>query len=219
MSARRLVLWRHGQTLWNADNRHQGQIDIPLNEVGREQARHAAQTLVAMKPTHVIASDLERALETGQILADLAGIQLSIDERLRETFAGEWQGMTRDEIVAQYPQDYAAWGGDSEIRPGGGETRWEVSERVVAAIQDALVNIPAGGTLVVASHGGALRSALGRLLGLAPEQWTILGVLANAQWSVLSELDENMPKLPDLKWRLQEYNAGSLPEPAIGDDK
>ncbi len=219
MSARRLVLWRHGQTLWNADNRHQGQIDIPLNEVGREQARHAAQTLVAMKPTHVIASDLERALETGQILADLAGIKLSTDERLRETFAGEWQGMTRDEIVAKYPEDYAAWGGDSEIRPGGGETRWEVSQRVVAAIEDALLNIPDGGTLVVASHGGALRSALGRLLGLDPRQWTILGVLANAQWSVLSELDENMPKLPDLKWRLQEYNAGSLPEPAIGDDK
>lgn len=219
MSARRLVLWRHGQTLWNAENRHQGQIDIPLNDVGREQARHAAQTLLAMKPTHVIASDLERALETGQILADLAGVSLSTDERLRETFAGEWQGMTRDEIVAKFPADYAAWGGDSEIRPGGGETRWEVSQRVVAAIEDALLNIPAGGTLVVASHGGALRSALGRLLGLDPRQWTILGVLANAQWSVLSELDENMPKLPDLKWRLQEYNAGSLPEPAIGDDK
>jgi probable phosphoglycerate mutase len=205
--------------LWNAENRHQGQIDIPLNDVGREQARHAAQTLLAMKPTHVIASDLERALETGQILADLAGVSLSTDERLRETFAGEWQGMTRDEIVAKYPADYAAWGGDSEIRPGGGETRWEVSQRLVAAIEDALLNIPAGGTLVVASHGGALRSALGRLLGLDPRQWTILGVLANAQWSVLSELDENMPKLPDLKWRLQEYNAGSLPEPAIGDDK
>ena len=219
MSARRLVLWRHGQTLWNAENRHQGQIDIPLNDVGREQARHAAQTLLAMKPTHVIASDLERALETGQILADLAGVSFSTDERLRETFAGEWQGMTRDEIVAKYPADYAAWGGDSEIRPGGGETRWEVSQRVVAAIEDALKDIPAGGTLVVASHGGALRSALGRLLGLDPRQWTILGVLANAQWSVLSELDENMPKLPDLKWRLQEYNAGSLPEPAIGDDK
>jgi probable phosphoglycerate mutase len=219
MRARRLVLWRHGQTVWNAESRHQGQIDIPLNDVGREQARHAAQTLLAMKPTHVIASDLERALETGRTLSDLAGIGLTVDERLRETFAGEWQGMTRDEIVAKYPADYAAWGGDSEIRPGGGETRWEVSDRVVAAIESALVNIPAGGTLVVASHGGALRSALGRLLGLDPRQWTILGVLANAQWSVLTELDENMPKLPDLKWRLQEYNAGSLPEPAIGDDK
>ena len=219
MKARRLVLWRHGQTVWNAENRHQGQIDIPLNDVGREQARHAAQTLLAMKPTHVIASDLERALETGRTLSDLAGIGLTVDERLRETFAGEWQGMTRDEIIAAYPADYAAWGGDSEIRPGGGETRWEVSDRVVEAIESALLDIPAGGTLVVASHGGALRSALGRLLGLDPRQWTILGVLANAQWSVLTELDENMPKLPDLKWRLQEYNAGSLPEPAIGDDK
>ena len=69
MSSRRLVLWRHGQTVWNAENRHQGQIDIPLNDVGVEQARHAAQTLLAMKPTHVIASDLSRALETGRALA------------------------------------------------------------------------------------------------------------------------------------------------------
>ena len=218
-NSRRLVLWRHGQTEWNAESRHQGQTDIPLNQVGREQARHAAQTLLAMKPTHVIASDLQRAYETGKTLADLAGINLAVDPDLRETFAGTWQGLTRSEIIATDPEDYAAWGGDSDIRPGGGETRWEVSERVIRAIEKGLADVPPGGTLVVASHGGALRSALGRLLGLAPNQWTILGVLANAQWSVLVELDENMPKLPELKWRLQEYNAGSIPEPAIGDDK
>jgi probable phosphoglycerate mutase len=64
-----------------------------------------------------------------------------------------------------------------------------------------------------------LRAALGQLLALEPTQWTALGVLANAQWSMLIELDEKMPRPAGLKWRLQEYNAGSLPEPAMGDDR
>ena len=219
MSSRRLVLWRHGRTAWNSVNRFQGQEDVPLDDVGREQVRHAAQTLIGMKPTHIIASDLERARDTAQSLAELAGLTVTIDQDLRETFAGTWQGLTRTEIIERFPDDFAAWGGDSNVRPGGGETRLEVADRVTRAIAKGLENIPAGGTLVVASHGGALRAALGRLLALDPSQWTALGVLANAQWSVLVELDENIPRPDGLHWRLQEYNAGSLPEPAMGDDK
>ena len=90
---------------------------------------------------------------------------------------------------------------------------------MIRAIDRALVDVPANGTLVVASHGGALRAGLGRLLGLQPAQWAALGVLANAQWTVLTELDPATPRPAGLEWRLQEYNAGSLPEPAIGDDK
>lgn len=219
MSSRRLVLWRHGRTAWNSVNRFQGQEDVPLDEVGKDQVRRAAQTLIGMKPHHIISSDLERARHTAQALADIAGLTVSVDQDLRETFAGSWQGLTRNEIIERYPADFAAWGGDSNIRPGGGETRLEVADRMTRAIEKGLADIPAGGTLVVASHGGALRAALGRLLALHPSQWTALGVLANAQWSVLVELDENIPRPDGLQWRLQEYNAGSLPEPAIGDDK
>jgi probable phosphoglycerate mutase len=89
---------------------------------------------------------------------------------------------------------------------------------VTSAIERALVQVPSGGTLVVASHGGALRAALGSLLGLEPPQWTALGVLSNAQWSVLVELDGSVPRPAGLQWRLHEYNAGSLPEPAVGGD-
>lgn len=219
MSARRLVLWRHGRTAWNSISRFQGQEDVPLDEVGREQVRRAAQTLVALKPSRIIASDLERARDTAQALADIANLQVSIDPDLRETFAGTWQGLTRNEIIERFPEDFAAWGGDSNVRPGGGETRLEVADRMTRAIAKGLADIPAGATLVVASHGGALRAALGRLLALDPSQWTALGVLSNAQWSVLVELDENIPRPDGLHWRLQEYNAGSLPEPAMGDDK
>ena len=219
MSGRRLVLWRHGRTSWNSINRFQGQEDVPLDEVGRDQVRRAALTLVGLKPARIIASDLERARDTAQSLADLCGLSVHADPDLRETFAGTWQGLTRNEIIERYPEDFAAWGGDSDMRPGGGETRIEVAERVIRGINKGLKDTPTGGTLVVASHGGALRAALGSLMALHPSQWTALGVLANAQWSVLVELDENIPRPEGLHWRLQEYNAGSLPEPAIGDDK
>lgn len=219
MKNRRIVLWRHGRTSWNSINRFQGQEDVPLDEVGLDQVRRAAQTLVGLKPTKIVSSDLERARVTAEALANLVSLPVQVDPALRETFAGVWQGLTRTEIIERYPSEFAAWGGDSDIRPGGGETRLEVADRVITAIDRALVDVPEHGTLVVASHGGALRAGLGRLLGLEPAQWAALGVLANAQWTVLTELDELTPRPSGLNWRLQEYNAGSLPEPAMGDDK
>ncbi len=192
---------------------------MPLDEVGLDQVRRAAQTLVGLKPAKIVSSDLERARVTAESLANLVGLPVELDPDLRETYAGVWQGLTRTEIIERFPTEFAAWGGDSDIRPGGGETRLEVAERVTRAISRALAEVPESGTLVIASHGGALRAALGRLLGLEPAQWAALGVLANAQWSVLTELDELTPRPVGLNWRLQEYNAGSLPEPAMGDDK
>jgi probable phosphoglycerate mutase len=219
VTARKLVLWRHGRTSWNSENRFQGQVDIGLDDVGVDQVRRAAQTLIAMKPTRIVASDLGRAHNTALALAELAGLDVVTDSDLRETFAGTWQGLTRSEIMEQYPGEFAAWGGDSDLRPGGGETRLEVADRMIRGIERHLADVPDGGTLVVASHGGALRAALGRLMGLEPAQWAALGVLSNAQWSVLVELDDSIPRPAGLSWRLQEYNAGSLPEPAIGDDR
>ena len=219
MTARKLVLWRHGRTSWNSINRFQGQEDVPLDEVGFDQVRRAAQTLIGLQPTHIVSSDLVRAADTARALAKLADLEVHLDPDLRETFAGVWQGMTRTELLEQFPEDYVAWAGDSNLRPGGGETRLEVADRVMRGINRALEQVPAGGTLVVASHGGSLRAALGRLLALEPTQWSALGVLANAQWSVLIELDENIPKPEALRWRLSEYNAGSLPEPVLGDDR
>lgn len=218
MSGRRLVLWRHGRTTWNASSRFQGQEDVPLDEVGIEQARRAAQVLAGLRPTHIVASDLSRAHETALALATVVGLPVTTDSALRETYAGQWQGLTRSEIQTRWPEEFAAWGGDSNLRPGGGETRLEVADRVIGAIERALTEVPDDGTLVVASHGGALRAALGRLMGLEPAQWTALGVLSNAQWSVLVELDAAVPRPEGLRWRLHEYNAGSLPEPAVGGD-
>lgn len=220
MTDRRLVFWRHGRTEWNAGRRFQGQTDVPLDATGRRQAAHAASVLSRLDPDRIISSDLSRASETAQALADLAGLPVTTDERLRETFAGEWQGLTRDELESRFGEDLARWSSGSEIRPGGGETRVEVATRMVAAVDSVLEELRSGQTLVIATHGGSARAAIGALLGLPPEYWAVLGVLTNCAWSVLVE----NPPAPSGEhlgpaWRLQEYNAGSLPAVALADDR
>lgn len=213
--ARRIVLWRHGRTAWNAERRFQGQSDIALDDEGRAQAQRAASLLVHLAPSRIISSDLTRAFATAQALADLTGLEVITDQRLRETFAGEWEGLRRPELLATYGDDVARWASDSHARPGGGETRIEVAQRMVEVIDHYVGELPAEGTLVVATHGGSARAAIGALLELPPEQWACLGVLSNCAWSILTENTTDFGPL----WRLQEYNAGSLPTPALADDR
>lgn len=213
--ARRIVFWRHGRTAWNAERRFQGQSDVPLDEVGVAQAEQAARALARLTPARIISSDLVRALRTAQALAELTGIEVVTDPGLRETYAGTWQGLTRDELLARHGEELAAWAAGSNERPGGGETRIEVAERMVSVIRRELASMGTGRTLVIATHGGSARAAIGALIGLPPEHWAALGVLSNCAWSVLEEnAGEHGPP-----WRLQEYNAGSLPTTALADDR
>ncbi|MDA2987585.1 MAG: histidine phosphatase family protein [Actinomycetota bacterium] len=212
---RRIVLWRHGRTAWNAERRFQGQSDIELDDEGRAQAQRAASLLVHLTPSRIISSDLSRAFATAQALADLTDLEVISDERLRETFAGEWEGLRRPELLATYGDTVAQWASDSHARPGGGETRIEVAERMVEAINDYVGELPPQGTLVVATHGGSARAAIGALLELPPQNWACLGVLSNCAWSILTENTTGHGPA----WRLQEYNAGSLPTPALADDR
>ena len=94
----RLVWLRHGRTPWNQEGRFQGQVDIPLDDVGQTQAQRAASYLIHLEPTLIVSSDLQRAVQTAQPLAQLAGIPIAHDERLRETHAGDWQGLTHAEF-------------------------------------------------------------------------------------------------------------------------
>ncbi|WBB59399.1 histidine phosphatase family protein [Streptomyces sp. WMMC500] len=210
MRDRRIVLWRHGQTAWNLEGRFQGQTDIELTEAGVLQARRAARLLAALRPDAMICSDLLRTRATAAELVALTGLEVTYDSALRETYAGVWQGLTHDEIIARHGEQYAAWRRGEPVRRGGGELETEVADRaapVVLAHADKLTDV---GTLVVVSHGGTIRTTIGRLLGIEPRHWEALGGLSNCSWSVLGESVRG--------WRLLEHNAGSLPEPVLGDD-
>lgn len=204
------MLWRHGQTAWNIERRFQGSLDIELTDTGLAQAHRAARLLAGLKPDMIVASDLQRAAATAAELAAVTGLSVSHDAGLRETYAGKWQGLTHEEIIARFGDEYAAWKRGEPVRRGGGELESEVADRAAPVVLESADKLPDGGTLVVASHGGTIRTTIGRLLGLEPRTWEALGGLSNCCWSVLGEGLRG--------WRLLEHNAGSLPEPVLGDD-
>ena len=88
-----LILWRHGQTDYNSQGRIQGQVDVPLNETGRDQARRAAEDIAALGPTRIVSSPLIRARDTAEALASLTGLSVEIDEGLAEKSFGDWEGL------------------------------------------------------------------------------------------------------------------------------
>ena len=207
----RLVIWRHGRTDWNIENRFQGHSDIPLNSVGHYQAEHAAKILEAMGATRIIASDLIRAQQTAEKLSALTGLPVETDARLRETNGGNWEGKTGLENRANDSARFIGWiSGDDGPAGEIGERRSEVALRAEAAAQDALQS--AEGTVVFVTHGGTARCLLGKLLGLNFADWSSLGGLSNAQWSVL-EYSKYLNR-----WTLSEHNAGSIPEPVFGNE-
>ncbi len=174
------------------------------------QARRSARLLASLKPDAIVASDLRRASATAAELAALTGLTVSHDAALRETYAGEWQGLTHDEILEKYGEQYSAWKRGEPVRRGGGELETEVADRAAPVVLEHADRLPRPGTLVVVSHGGTIRTTIGRLLGLNSYDWEGLGGLSNCCWSVLGEGARG--------WRLLEHNAGTLPEPVLGDD-
>jgi broad specificity phosphatase PhoE len=211
VGARKVLVWRHGQTAWNAERRFQGQLDIPLDDLGRVQAARAAALLAGFAPSAIVSSDLVRARETAQALADVTGLPINFDSRLREIDVGVWQGLTFDEVSERFPAEAAAWRGGGDGRRGGGESLVEVGERAVAAVEDALLSLADGGTLVVVTHGAAGRAIVTSMIGLPTPFWRSLGSLANCCWSLLGEGRSGR--------RLFDHNAGSLPEVVVGDDR
>ncbi|MCI3221584.1 histidine phosphatase family protein [Streptomyces sp. NP-1717] len=207
---RRVILWRHGQTSWNLERRFQGTTDIELTADGVAQARRSARLLASLRPDAIVASDLQRVVATAGELASLTGLTVSYDSALRETYAGAWQGLTHEEIVERFGEQYQAWKRGEPVRRGGGELETEVADRAAPVVLRHADKLPDGGTLVVVSHGGTIRTTIGRLLGLEAHHWEGLGGLSNCCWSVLGEGARG--------WRLQEHNAGTLPEPVLGDD-
>lgn len=202
MTLRRLVLWRHGETDYNAGRRMQGQFDAMLTPAGVAQADRAAPVLAAFEPQLLLTSDLSRATDTAAALAAATGLVRGTDKRLRETHLGQWQGLTHAEVDEAWPGARVAWRRDPEWAPPGGESRVEVAARACSVVAE----VDAGSVerAVLCSHGGLIASLVASLLRLPLANWPAFAGIGNCSWCVL----ERPPSMVEGQWRLLAYNAG-----------
>jgi len=197
-----VLLWRHGNTDWNNERRVQGHTDSQLNERGRAQAVAAAERLAALKPDLIISSDLSRCWDTAAPLAQLTGLTVESEPRLRERDFGLWEKLTIAEIKQRFPASHARWvEGDSD--PGDGlEPLADLGKRVAEVIRSAHERNPDGLSILV-THGGSVRWGITALLGWPEEIGLTLGGLRNCHWSELGIHPEY-----STGWQLLTHNVG-----------
>jgi len=161
------LLLRHGQTALSAERRFAGRGDIPLTDLGLEQAAAAAARLAKRGGIDlVLTSPLRRAQQTAQAVAVAVGVPLAVDDDLSETDFGSWEGMTFGEVMGRWPDEMTAWMADPDASPPGGESFAAVAVRVNAAL-DRLLAANQGQTVVVVSHVTPIKTIVCRAL-LAP---------------------------------------------------
>ena len=215
-----ITLVRHGRTAYNAQHRLQGQIDIPLDEVGRWQVEQTGKALRELYVDRrsdiakrlVVCSDLGRAAATAHAFADPLGLEVHPDARVRERSFGDWEGISVEELAQRYPEDYRSW---AEFRGGelkyGAEPKEEVGRRGVEALNDWAFRAGRDTDLYVFSHGAWISQTLQTLLGMADAHGDFADILSmrNAHWVRLIPLEIGSA----LRWRLMDYTHG----PAIAD--
>ena len=172
----RVLAIRHGETAWNVDTRMQGQLDIPLNETGRWQARRLALALADEGISAVYSSDLLRAFETAQSVARGSGQPIVSDRGLRERSFGVFEGLTFREVEQRWPEQSERWRKrDPDHGPEGGETLRVFHARCVATATRLAAAHP-GETIALVAHGGVMDSlyrAASRIGLDAPRSWQL----------------------------------------------
>lgn len=203
---RRIVLWRHGRTAWNVENRAQGHHDVPLDGFGHEQARTSAPLVAKFAPVALWSSDLRRATDSAAYLAELTGLPLHTDARLREYAAGLREGFTFDEFREAHPDVHRQFFSDPDYHVPGAERLPEVRARVAAALHDIADELAPGETAVVVGHGASL---IAGILGFFEAPTGLRDMLAgmdNCAWAILHEH-------PARGWQLTGYNLDTLGGP------
>lgn len=199
---RRIVLWRHGRTRWNVENRAQGQLDVPMDETGAAQARAAAPHLAALEPAFVWSSDLRRARDTAAELCALTGHEVRTDPRLREYDVGLRGGFTFDEFREAHPDVHEKFFSDPSYRVPGAEDLEAVAARVADVIREAGGELGRGEVGVLVGHGAALMSGLLGFFGAPPALRDMFAGMDNCAWTLLAEHEAR-------GWQIVDYNASS----------
>ena len=162
----RLLLARHGESVWNAERRFQGSTDVALSARGRAQAEALGRGLRGYRVRAAYVSPFSRAVETAELALRGSGVAPTVVEELRELSLGTWEGCTVDEIRAQHGDPYVAWvRAPHDCPPPGGEPLPVVSARVRAALDRIAAAHPRGDDVLIVAHGGVISVYACHLLG------------------------------------------------------
>jgi len=201
-----LTLVRHGETIWHAEHRYAGSIDIPLSPRGQEQAKQLANWASSADLAAIWVSPLLRARQTAAPSEGVTDRTARVDSRLREIHFGRGEGLTDTEIRQSFPQAFAAYEADPSVHAlPGGENPREVAERAPECFQEIETQHPRGHVLVV-THNTLIRVALCQLLGVPLSQYrTVFPAIGNGALSEIglqdgqvSLLKFNVPLEPDV---------------------
>jgi broad specificity phosphatase PhoE len=170
----KLFALRHGETAWTRERRFSGSRDLPLTLHGQRQAQALADALASEKVVAVYTSPLARTRACAEAIGRLHRLEVRVEPRFREMTFGEWEGLTREEVEARWPEMFALWRTAPERAvPAGGESLPEVAARTAKALQQMRDSHPEG-TLVLVSHAIVLRLIVLDALGLGPERlWSL----------------------------------------------
>jgi len=170
----KLVLIRHGQSLWNLENRFTGWVDVPLTDVGREEARRAGEKLKGMEFSVAYTSALTRAQETLRLVTEGMGVTLPTirDQALNERHYGDLCGLNKDEMRKQYGEEQVhIWRRSYDVRPPGGESLEDTRARALPFFQRCIMgDIRQGKNVLVVAHGNSNRSIVMELDNLTPDE-------------------------------------------------
>ena len=211
MAATRICMVRHGETAWNAEGRVQGQLDIPLNDVGRAQARATSEALAGQDFTAIYCSDLIRVRQTAEPAAKRLALPVAYDAALRERHYGMFETLTYVEVREKFPAEYARFRDkDPDFDFQGGESLRDFNERSLKVVGD-LIERHAGEQILVFTHGGVLEMVYrhAKAVGLSsprdfeipnaavnwievtPDQWTVWS------WAEVAHLEAALDDLRD----------------------
>jgi probable phosphoglycerate mutase len=150
----------------SVQKRYAGRTDVPLTDAGLAQAAAAAKRLASAGIDAIVASPLQRTLQTAEQVAAVTGLQVVTEDGFRETDFGAWEGLTFAEVRERWPSEMTAWLADPEVAPPGGESFAEVSERVTATLHRVLAG-RTGQRILIVSHVTPIKTLVAAAL-LAP---------------------------------------------------
>ncbi|MBA3665325.1 MAG: 2,3-bisphosphoglycerate-dependent phosphoglycerate mutase [Bacteroidetes bacterium] len=198
-----LVIFRHGQSAWNLENKFTGWVDVDLTPKGIEEAKNAGQKLRGYHFDYAYASDLIRAQKTLTLALEAAGhapLTPAHHKALNERMYGDLQGLDKTETVKKYGEEQVKiWRRSFDIPPPNGESLKDTAARVIPYFESEIVpKLKAGKNIVIAAHGNSLRALIMYLEKMTPEQ--ILEF----------EIGTGQPRLYDLNSNLELLNVKNL---------